>query len=171
LRLDPYLETAARVNPEQALQLRALADVTSRTRRVLVHGDFSPKNILIGPAGPVIVDAECAWYGDPAFDAAFVLSHLMLKSAWRPHWRAQYAAMANDLVAAYRAHVAWEPWSALDARTAALLPGLLLARIDGKSPVEYLTDSETRAAVRHFAHKHLHKPPPSVLDVVGAFAP
>ena len=57
---------------------------TRSTKRVLVHGDFSPKNILVGPAGPVILDAECAWYGDPAFDLAFVLNHLLLKGAWRP---------------------------------------------------------------------------------------
>ena len=45
----------------------------------LVHGDVSPKNILVGPAGPVFLDAECAWYGDPAFDLAFCLNHLLLK--------------------------------------------------------------------------------------------
>ena len=55
-----------------------------------MHGDFSPKNLLIGPDGPVVLDAECAWYGDPAFDLAFVLNHLLLKGAWQPQWRERY---------------------------------------------------------------------------------
>jgi aminoglycoside phosphotransferase (APT) family kinase protein len=169
LRLDPYLATAATVNPGVARQLRELIAVTANTRRVLVHGDFSPKNILLGPDGPVLLDAECAWYGDPAFDFAFVVNHLLLKSVWRPQWRLQYSAMVRELVAAYRAHVAWEPWRALDARTAALLPGLLLARVDGKSPVEYLTDAGDRDLVRRFAQAHLREPARSVAVLVQAF--
>ncbi len=171
IRLDPYLVTAAHVNPSHASALHALVATTASTKRVLVHGDFSPKNILIGPEGPVILDAECAWFGDPAFDVAFVVNHLLLKSAWRRQWRAQYAQMATDLVAAYRAHVHWEPWTALDARTAALLPGLLLARVDGKSPVEYLTDHDVRESVRNFARAYLHKPAPSIDALVHAFSP
>src|SRR5712691_7894425 len=106
-------------------------------KRVLVHGDFSPKNILQGASGPVILDAECAWFGDPAFDVAFVLNHLLLKGAWRLQWRARYLDLFRALERAYNAHVDWEPTTALAARIAALLPGLMLARIDGKSPVEY----------------------------------
>ena len=134
--------------PDLAARLLALVETTRTTKRVLVHGDFSPKNLLVGPAGPVILDAECAWYGDPAFDLAFVLNHLLLKGAWRPQWRARYAAAFDALVDAYFAHVRWEPQAALDARTAALLPALMLARIDGKSPVEYLTDEAVRDDVR-----------------------
>ena len=171
LRLDPYLVTAGRLNPEHAARLDDLVAITARTKRVLVHGDFSPKNILIGPDGPVILDAECAWYGDPAFDLAFVLNHLLLKSAWRPQRREQYAAMAGDLVAAYRKHATWEPWGTLDARAAALLPGLLLARIDGKSPVEYLTSEDAKAAVRGFAGQHLQAPVPTLEKVIHSFAP
>ncbi len=170
LRLDPYLLTAARVNPEVAGVLQELVATTARTKRTLVHGDFSPKNILIGPEGPVILDAECAWYGDPAFDLGFVLNHLLLKSAWRPDRRDQYAAMALDLIAAYRARASWEPWEALESRAALLLPGLLLARIDGKSPVEYLTSEDARSAVRRFAHKGLHARHASLEQLVHSFA-
>ena len=166
IRLDPYLVTTARAHPDLGAQLLALVDTTARTRRVLVHGDFSPKNILIGPAGPVILDAECAWYGDPAFDVAFVLNHLLLKGAWRPRWRAEFAAMFRALLAAYRPHATWEPWPALDARTAALLPGLLLARVDGKSPVEYVTDDATRDAIRRFARAFLARPPAALEQLV-----
>ncbi len=71
IRLEPYLLETARHHPALAQRLHALAERTAATRRVLVHGDVSPKNILLGPAGTVLLDAECAWLGDPAFDAAF----------------------------------------------------------------------------------------------------
>jgi 5-methylthioribose kinase len=158
IRLEPYLVATGRAHPDLAARLAALVEVTRTTKRVLVHGDFSPKNILAGPAGPVILDAECAWYGDPAFDLAFVLNHLLLKGAWHPAWRAQYATAFETIVNAYLAHVTWERPAAIEARTAALLPGLMLARIDGKSPVEYLTSAADKEAVRAFARALLTEP-------------
>lgn len=170
IRLEPYLVTAARAHADLAARLLALVATTAGTQRVLVHGDFSPKNILIGPDGPVILDAECAWYGDPAFDLAFVLNHLLLKAVWRPQWRSAYATMSAALRDAYRVHVAWEPWPVLEARTAQLLPGLLLARIDGKSPVEYLTDERTRDAVRRVARQYLWQPATTLEQLVHSIA-
>ncbi len=161
IRLEPYLDATAKRHPDLRSRLAALVETTRSTKRVLVHGDFSPKNILVGADGPIIVDAECAWYGDPAFDIAFVLNHLLLKGVWRPQWRARYLDAFAALVDAYRAHVRWEAWPALDARTAALLPALLLARVDGKSPAEYLTDAD-KPAVRAFAHELIVSPAPSV---------
>ncbi len=166
IRLEPYLVATARAHPDLGARLMSLVDTTATTKRVLVHGDFSPKNILIGPRGPVILDAECAWYGDPAFDVAFVLNHLLLKGIWRPQWRARYIDAFAALVDAYRAHVHWEPWPALDARTAALLPGLLLGRVDGKSPAEYLTDAD-KQPIRDFARALLASPVAS-LATIGA---
>lgn len=165
IRLEPYLVATGRAHPDLAARLDALVATTAATRRVLVHGDFSPKNLLVGPAGPVVLDAECAWYGDPAFDLAFVLNHLLLKGVWKRHWRSGYLHLYDVLVAAYRAHVRWEPWAALDRRTAALLPGLLLGRVDGKSPAEYLTGERDRDAVRAFARARLASPPASLADI------
>ncbi|HUR90122.1 MAG TPA: phosphotransferase, partial [Ramlibacter sp.] len=68
IRLEPYLVESSRVHPDLADVLLALVERTAGTRRVLVHGDVSPKNILVGLGGPVMLDAECAWFGDPAFD-------------------------------------------------------------------------------------------------------
>jgi aminoglycoside phosphotransferase (APT) family kinase protein len=158
IRLEPYLVATARAHPDLAPRFAALVAATQLNKRVLVHGDFSPKNILIGPAGPVILDAECAWYGDPAFDLAFVLNHLLLKGAWRPAWRARYADAFAALTAAYLPHVGWEAPAVLEARAAQLLPALMLARIDGKSPVEYLATPPERDEVRVFARALLQDP-------------
>jgi len=158
IRIEPYLLATAHAHPEVGQRLRMLASVTRSTARVLVHGDFSPKNLLIGPHGPAVVDAECAWYGDPAFDLAFVLNHLLLKGVWRPLHAEAYLHAFAALVAAYFGHVRWEPAAAVEARAAALLPGLMLARIDGKSPVEYITSAPDKNRVREFALAHLVHP-------------
>jgi aminoglycoside phosphotransferase (APT) family kinase protein len=158
IRLEPYLVATAAVHADLAPRFAALLETTRTTHRVLVHGDFSPKNLLIGPRGPVILDAECAWYGDPAFDLAFVLNHLLLKGVWRRPWRARYDAAFAALARAYLDEVAWEPATAVEARTAALLPALMLARIDGKSPAEYITRDADKDAVRRFARALLREP-------------
>jgi aminoglycoside phosphotransferase (APT) family kinase protein len=167
IRLEPYLIATGRAHPDRAARLEALAATTAATKRVLVHGDFSPKNLLVGPELPVILDAECAWFGDPAFDLAFVLNHLLLKGVWKPQWRGGYLHLYATLVDAYRRHVAWETWEALDARTAALLPGLLLGRVDGKSPAEYLTGDDDRAQVREFARARLAEPSRSLAAIAA----
>jgi aminoglycoside phosphotransferase (APT) family kinase protein len=166
IRLEPYLVATGRAHPRLAGRLGELVETTRRTKRTLVHGDFSPKNILCGPAGPVIVDAECAWFGDPAFDLAFVLNHLLLKGAWHPQWKARYVDAFQALCGAYFSHAAWEPSDRLEPRVAALLPALLLARIDGKSPVEYITEPAIKDRVRAFAGALLAFPP-SRLESIG----
>lgn len=161
LRLEPYLVEAARMHVPLAARLLELVDRTATTRRVLVHGDVSPKNVLVGPEGPVLLDAECAWFGDPAFDVAFCLNHFLLKAAHLPaHTRALMDSL-RAFALAYFAHAHWEPTSALESRVAALLPGLTLARIDGKSPVEYLGEPQ-RDAVRDAAIALLRDPHPSL---------
>lgn len=148
IRLEPYLLATAARHPDRAEALRALVATTEANKRALVHGDVSPKNILAGPDGPVFLDAECAWWGDPAFDLAFCLNHLLLKCRWRPAGSAGFLACFSALARAHLAHVGWEPAASLEARAAHLLPGLLLARVDGKSPVEYLPTEAERAPVR-----------------------
>jgi Ser/Thr protein kinase RdoA (MazF antagonist) len=170
IRLEPYLAAAARAHTDCAAQLQALIEVTSGTKLALVHGDVSPKNILCGPRGPVFLDAECAWYGDPAFDLAFCLNHTLLKCAWRPQWADAYLNCFDALAQAYLQAVDWEPVARLEARTAHLLPGLLLARVDGKSPVEYITEDWQRTSVRTVAKGLLQKPLDTLSDVRGSWA-
>lgn len=167
LRLEPYLEAAARAHPDRAQAILAIEATTASTRRVLVHGDVSPKNILVGPGGPVFLDAECAWYGEPAFDLAFCLNHLLLKMLARPDRRDTLAASFVALTDGYAAEVDWEPAADVLARTAHLLPALFLARVDGKSPVEYLRDERDRERVRAAARRWLAAPsvtPRALLD-------
>ncbi len=159
IRLEPYLEAAGRTRPEVAAELTALVARTASTRRCLVHGDVSPKNIQVGPTGPLFLDAECAWWGDPAFDLAFCLNHLLLKCLWVPGKAAGFLRCFERMSAAYFAQVDWEEAEALEARVASLLPGLFLARVDGKSPVEYLTEETDKALVRETAIGWLKRPP------------
>ncbi len=165
LRLEPYFAAAAQSHPAQATVLHALIRRTDATRLALVHGDVSPKNILVGPQGPVLVDAECATYGDPAFDIAFCLNHLLLKCMWRPEARSGYLACYTMLAETYLAGVRWEPHADIEQRATTLLPALLLARIDGKSPVEYLTDERVRQRVRDFATQALDRPASSLASL------
>lgn len=170
IRLEPYLEATARAHPDLAPQIHALVRRTASTKRTLVHGDVSPKNILIGPHGPVFLDAECAWYGDPAFDLAFCLNHLLLKCLWTPRAARAFLACFDALAQRYLQGVAWEPAAAMEARTAALLPGLFLARVDGKSPVEYLTEARDKDRVRRVARALIADPPSRLGDVRAAWS-
>ena len=169
IRLEPYLLATAKIHVSLEKQLQALAARTAQTRLALVHGDVSPKNILVGPQGPVFLDAECAWYGDPAFDLAFCLNHLLLKGLWVPAQRAAFLGCFDALAAEYLAGVDWEQPAALEARTATLLPGLLLARVDGKSPVEYLTSEPDKDQVRDFAGRFLRSPPAKLAVIRNAW--
>lgn len=166
LRLHPYLVAAAERHPAVRAPLLQLVERTGARHAALVHGDVSPKNILVGPRGPVLLDAECAWYGDPAFDLAFCLNHLLLKGVRRPADRPALAGAFETMCAAYFARVHWERADALEARIAALLPGLLLARVDGKSPVEYLGQEPARAQVRAAALPLLQQPSARLHDVL-----
>jgi aminoglycoside phosphotransferase (APT) family kinase protein len=169
IRIEPYLLRTADAHPDLKERLHRLADITGTTRKTLVHGDVSPKNILIGPNGPVFLDAECAWYGDPAFDLAFCLNHLLLKCIWVPAAAKGYLESYAACAARYLQHVDWEPAEELEQRTAALLPGLMLARIDGASPVEYITDDIDRNRVRRAASAALRNPSETLADICRRF--
>lgn len=171
IRLEPYLVATAAKHPDCAAALHALVATTRSTKLALVHGDVSPKNILIGPEKqPIFLDAECAWYGDPAFDLAFCLNHLLLKCLWIPSASRDFLVSFAAFAEAYLTRVTWEARERIDARTARLLPGLFLARVDGKSPVEYLTDENDKNRVRRVARDLLQHPVESLAQVRAAWA-
>jgi len=165
IRIEPYLLATAKVHPKLGKRLTTLASETLANRIALVHGDVSPKNIMVGPLGPVFLDAECAWYGDPAFDLAFCLNHYLLKCLLRPATGDEFLACFDALTEAYLERVDWESQAALEARAAALLPALLLARVDGKSPVEYLQAEDERKKVRRVASKLLRSPAERLAEI------
>jgi aminoglycoside phosphotransferase (APT) family kinase protein len=169
IRLDPYFETAAQRHPAAADSLRALSTRTLATRLALVHGDVSPKNILVGNGGPVFIDAECAWFGDPAFDMAFCLNHLLLKCLWNRPAAPRLLEAFESLTSSYLDRVIWESCDAIKMRIAALLPALLLARVDGKSPVEYLSMPD-RELVRDCALALIGAPRSSPSEIARAWA-
>jgi aminoglycoside phosphotransferase (APT) family kinase protein len=170
IRLEPYLEATAARHPAIADRLMALSRETLATKKALVHGDVSPKNILAGPKGPVFLDAECAWYGDPAFDLAFCLNHLLLKGLWNRAAAPAFLGAFDALAAAHFAGVDWEPRAEVEARTARLLPALFLARVNGKSPVEYITEETDRALVRETALPLIAAPPRRLAAIRDAWA-
>lgn len=159
IRLEPYLLATAAHHPDLKTQLFELAELTARGKYSLIHGDVSPKNILLGPDGPVFLDAECACRGDPAFDLAFCLNHLLLKRLWMPvHlelYRSSFSQFLEGYRSAFEQNQAWESWASLEQRVTKLLPALALARVDGKSPVEYLTSSSQKDLVRRLARNAL----------------
>ena len=150
MRLDPYLGAVAARHPDLAGELGAIRASFADHAGAVVHGDPSPKNILAGPCGPVLLDGECATWGDPAFDLGFCASHLLLKCRWNPPAAPRLLACVDALVEGYLPSVAWEPAAAVAARAARWTAACLLARVDGLSPVEYL-DEEGRRRTRAVA--------------------
>ena len=117
----------------------------------------------------VFIDAECAWYGDPAFDLCFCLKHFFLKCLWTPASAKDFLTCFRAFVAAYLDGVDWEPVADFERRAATLLPGLFLARVDGKSPAEYLTDEADKDKVRRVAREFLKNPTDRLETVVSAW--
>jgi aminoglycoside phosphotransferase (APT) family kinase protein len=169
IRLEPYLVATAEVHPDLASKLRELADQTLNTHIALIHGDVSPKNILVGPRGPVFLDAECAWFGDPAFDIAFCLNHFLLKCVVQRRCIDALLACFATFVDAYLAEVDWEDPRHIEQRAARLLPALFLARVDGKSPVEYITEDYDKQQVRQAARPLVAAPPQRLCDIATAW--
>jgi aminoglycoside phosphotransferase (APT) family kinase protein len=163
LRLEPYLLTTGRRYPQLLTLFEAEVARLTSTSECLVHGDFSPKNILIGGNRLVILDCEAAWYGDPAFDVCFLLNHLFLKSLF--HLRAEGPA---EMIRTFWQEYTRASGRALNERIPRLLLMLLLARIDGKSPVEYL-DEPRKQFVRHFVCAHLSQPRLSLTELSASW--
>lgn len=160
LRLDPYYRTAMGRRPEVAALIGEYAETLKRRRTSMVHGDFSPKNVLVVPSGVWVIDWEVAHVGDPAFDLAFLLSHLVLKTVHLPQSSDRFRSCADAFTCGYVA-----------SGTPSIVPDwqyvigqvgcLLIARTDGKSPAGYLNTAATDV-VRHVAVDVLRDPPASV---------
>jgi 5-methylthioribose kinase len=166
LRIEPYYVYTWSQIPETAQFYDALIGETRARRLTLVHGDYSPKNILVYQGRLVLLDHEVIHFGDPAFDLGFALAHLLSKAHHVHDMRAAFAAAAGDYWRTYRAALGDVPWSSdLEPRTVRHTLGCLLARVAGRSTLEYL-DGEERARQCAAALVLMRQPPVSVADLV-----
>ncbi|MEB8432624.1 aminoglycoside phosphotransferase family protein [Cocleimonas sp. KMM 6892] len=169
LRIEPYLVFTSESHPEVSVILKRLADQLYEAENVLVHGDVSPKNILFRDGKAIILDAECATMGDPAFDVAFALNHLLLKAIHIPTSTSRLLESVLDFWSAYHPSIHWETSADLEERICQLLPALMLARVDGKSPVEYLSE-HNRKRVRMMSLNLIQQPVQTLKQFVRTIA-
>lgn len=155
LRLDPYYRSTARAHPDLADRFDNLMRESASRRVALVHGDWSPKNFLVAGGSVMAIDFEVVHFGDPAFDVAFLLNHLALKSFLHRPYKPRYQEAAARFLAPLPS------W--LEPAAMPHLAALMLARVDGKSPVEYLP-SGPRAEVRQTARGLILDPASTVQE-------
>ena len=143
LRLQPYYIYTAQTIPVAAGFLNALARETLEHKDSLVHGDFSPKNTLIYRGKLILLDYEVVHFGDPAFDVGFALTHFLSKAHHLPEVRGRMASAAELFWHVYQEEIMQIKWAeSLESRVIRHTLGCLLARVAGKSPLEYLTPQE-----------------------------
>ncbi len=170
LRIESYLITTGKRNPPLQAHFDAEAARLEATSLALVHGDFSPKNILLHAANGriAVLDCEVAWFGDPMFDVAFLLNHFLLKALRRQELRADYLGLVTAFLETYGRELGGAWSSDCEERATRLLLMLLLARVDGKSPVEYLAgDTGKQQFIRDFAAENLPRCPATVADLAA----
>jgi aminoglycoside phosphotransferase (APT) family kinase protein len=156
LRIEPYFLTTGKRHPSLSHHFREEAERLLASGEVLVHGDFSPKNIMIGSDKVVLLDHEVAHFGDSSFDLAFLINHLLLKRLYHFRITDSLPDLADIVWNRYRTQTKTWQDKGFEKRTGKLLLLLMLARVDGKSPVEYL-DENKREFVRNFVSSLLEE--------------
>lgn len=156
LRIDPYHRTVAKRHSDVAEYVNEEIERVTGVNQTLVHGDYSPKNVLIATPETAIceqwvLDFEVAHWGDPAFDTAFMLNHLFIKSVYNHRRHDAYVDAALAFWDAYCEEISWD----VEYETVQELAILMVARVDGKSPVEYISKSSTADALRTIGKRAL----------------
>lgn len=169
LRVEPYYSYSATQVPEAAGFIDALIEATRERTLTLVHGDYSPKNVLIYNGRIVLLDYEVIHWGDPAFDVGFSMTHFLSKAHALPVHRAAFAAAARVYWASYREQIQGLEFAA-DIERYAVRHTLacLLARAAGRSPLEYL-DAGQRAHQQAVVVGLMRGVPATVDELVEAF--
>jgi 5-methylthioribose kinase len=144
LRLDPYYLYTAEQLPSAKDFMTYLIERTHSRSLTLVHGDYSPKNVLVYRKQLILLDHEVIHFGDPCFDVGFSMTHFLSKANYLPEYRRRFQKAAHDFWQSYSNKVIDQPW-AQDLENYAIhhTLGCLLARVAGRSPLEYL-DLEAR---------------------------
>jgi aminoglycoside phosphotransferase (APT) family kinase protein len=165
LRIEAYLLATAAKHPALRSQIEAEAARLEGARECLVHGDFTPKNILVSGDRMILLDCEVAWYGEPAFDVASLLNHFILKSLFHAPNDAGMDVMIDTFWSAYQSAC---PSPEIESRVGRLLLILMLARADGKSPVEYLGPARQQI-LREFVQSRLPAENFSIREIAGSW--
>lgn len=169
LRLEPYYAFAAQQTPAAAGFLNELITETRAQRLTLVHGDYSPKNILKYEDKLILLDHEVIHWGDPAFDIGFSLTHLLSKAHHFPARRREFAQAANFYWQRYMEQLGAMPWQGeLEPRAVCHTLACLLARVAGRSPLEYL-DASQRTAQRKAVVALMQRPPLQISILIDEF--
>ena len=166
LRVDPYYRTTARRNPEVRGALVQLVANSWNIQSALVHGDYSPKNMLVHDGKIFLIDFGVIHWGDPAFDTGFFLNHLFLKSFHRPESADHYFGAVRDFWKTLAAQIPSEINRGFEALTIRHVGGLMLGCVDGDSPAEYIRDENFKEQVRGVARQILRDQPQRLDDVI-----
>jgi 5-methylthioribose kinase len=167
LRVDPFYRRVQERRPEVAAAVADVIEQSLTVREALCHGDFSPKNLLVHGGAFTLVDYETAYFGDPTFDLGFFLSHILLKAVKLDGERHEVLELTRAFWRGYSGEVRWRPVAELQRRTIGHLAACLLARIDGTSPVDYLTEENKRERVRGIGRRLLLECPGDWEDVLA----
>ena len=169
LRIEPYYRFTANRVPAAAPFLGELIANTDRVTETLVHGDFSPKNVLVQEGRLVLLDYEVAHFGDPAFDVGFSTAHLLGKANHLRTLADSFARAAMESWRGYRGEIdATGFGGAVEPRAVRHTLACLLARVDGRSPLEYL-DEPARQRQRAAAVALMQAPPSTMASLVTAW--
>jgi fructosamine-3-kinase len=169
LRLEPYYGYSARQAPAAAKFLESLTRQTLASRIALVHGDYSPKNVLIHEDRLVLLDHEVIHFGDPAFDLGFSLTHFLSKAHHLPALRREFAEAALEYWRVYLEALGAPEWAAdLEPRAVRHTLACLLARAVGRSPLEYL-DTAERLRQRDAVLDIMPAAPACIADLISMF--
>ncbi|MDZ4698411.1 MAG: phosphotransferase [Rhodothermales bacterium] len=169
LRLAPYYQASADRAPEAAAFLEVLIRETRATAITVVHGDYSPKNVLVHAGRLILLDHEVIHIGDPAFDVGFSLTHFLSKAHHLPEYRTSFVDAARRHWAAYAGEARGAAWfDGMESRAVAHTLACLLARAVGRSPLEYL-DPEERMRQRDAVVKLMGRPPAWVEGLIEGF--
>jgi aminoglycoside phosphotransferase (APT) family kinase protein len=170
LRVEPYYSYSAEQVPAAAPFIAALTEETRATRLTLVHGDYSPKNILVYRERLILLDHEVIHFGDPAFDIGFSMTHLLSKAHHLPNQRAVLADAAREYWRTYWSGVNTTPWGddAFEARAVRHTVACLLARVSGRSQLEYFSGAE-KSLQRSVVLGLMPHPPRQIPDLIERF--
>ena len=152
LRIDAYFEFSLKSNPTLTQYAKPIIDELMNSGITLVHGDYSPKNVMLDEKKVFITDYEVSHYGHPCFDIGFLSNHLILKSIHMREFGGAFLSMLQYVLDIYFDEMNFMPKDELETSFVRVLPLLMIARVDGKSPVEYIVDPNVKEFVRKAAY-------------------